>query len=286
MEEQKALTFFHGMPIRYVWFKDEWWFSVFDIVQQLTGSSDTKQYIKKLRQRDPVLYSNWGTICTPLPMPACDSKMRETNCVNTEGAFRIIESIPSSKAEPMKLWLAKVGYERIKEIQNPELAQDRIKEIYRAKGYSEEWIEKRIRGIAIRQELTEEWKARQAGEERGFAILTNEISKASFGKTVEEYREYKRLKKENLRDHMTDWELILTMVGEKAATDITEAKGSQGFDECKESAIEGGEIAGNTRKEIERKTGKPVVSDENYLDVPEKEKRKQIKGRKLKVITS
>ncbi|MBU2638335.1 MAG: Bro-N domain-containing protein [Nanoarchaeota archaeon] len=287
MEKQNTIAVFEGKEIRKDWFNDEWYFSVIDIVGALTDSIDPKDYWYRLKKRELESAGiELSTFCRQLKLLASDGKRYQTDCANTEGIFRIIQSIPSPKAEPMKLWLAKVGYERIQEIQNPEIAQDRIKEIYRAKGYSDEWIEKRIRGIAIRQELTEEWKERQVGQEKGFAILTNEISKASFGKTVEEYKEYKRLKRENLRDHMTDWELILTMVGEKAATDITEAKNSQGFDECKKSAIEGGKIAGNTRKEIERKTRQPVVSKENYLDMPEKEKRKHLKGRKLKAIAN
>lgn len=275
-DEQKALTFFQGMPIRKIWYKNELWFSVFDIVQVLTGSSDTKQYIKKLRQRDPVLYSNWGTICTPLPMIAPDGKMRETNCVNTEGAFRIIESIPSPKAEPMKLWLAKVGYERVQEIQNPELAQERMKLLYEMKGYPKEWIDKRLRGIAIRQELTDEWKGRGIAGEKDFAILTNEISKATFGKTVEEYKEFKGLKRENLRDHMNDWELIFTMLGEKATTDITKTRNAAGFNDCRQSAQRGGQIARNARNELEQETGEPVVSDGNYLGLGEKKSKKKL----------
>jgi hypothetical protein len=185
--------------------------------------------------------------------------------------FRIIQSIPSKKAEPFKLWLAQVGYERIQEIENPELGQNRIKEYYELKGYPKDWIDKRLRGIAVRQELTDEWKNR---EEKEFAILTNEISKATFGKTIQKYKDFKNLQKknQNLRDHMTDWELILTMVGEKATTDITIAKDSKGFGELKDSAKEGGSIAHNTRKELEEKTGKTIVSKDNYLDLSKKKK--------------
>ena len=181
--------------------------------------------------------------------------------------FRIIQSIPSRKAEPFKLWLAKVGYERVQEIENPELAQNRVKEYYEVKGYPAAWIEKRLRGIAIRQEVTDEWKKRQVTEEKDFAILTNEISKATFGKTVQEYKAFKGVEKknQNLRDHMTDWELILTMVGEKATTDITQVRDAEGLEECKESAREGGQIAHNTRKELEQKTGKSLISKENFL---------------------
>jgi hypothetical protein len=209
-------------------------------------------------------------------LPSADGKCYSTDCVNTESAFRIIQSIPSPKAEPFKLWLAKVGYERVQEIQNPELAQQRMKELYRAKGYSEEWIQKRLRGIAIRQELTDEWKQREVKEGQEFAILTNEISKATFGKTVEEYKQLKGLKSQNLRDHMGDLELIFTMLGEKVTTEITRSKDAKGLPKCEDAAKEGGEVAGNARKETERKIGRPVASPENYLAEPEKEKRKRL----------
>lgn len=281
MEEQRALTFFQGMPIRKVWFNEEWWFAVFDIVQLLTGSSDTKQYIKKLRQRDPVLYSNWGTICTPLPILAPDGKMRETNCVNTEGAFRIIESIPSPQAEPMKLWLAKVGYERVKEIQNPEIAMQRVRGIYKAKGYSDDWIEKRVRGIAIRDELTNEWDKRGVKTDKEFAILTAEISKATFGMTPAEYKEFKGLKTENLRDHMNDLELIFNMLGEASTTKIAVNKNAQGFMENKDAAIQGGKVAGVARKELEQRSEEKVATPENYLDIPERLKKIELKKKKI-----
>ncbi|PKP55421.1 MAG: phage antirepressor protein [Candidatus Altiarchaeales archaeon HGW-Altiarchaeales-2] len=218
------------------------------------------------------------TICLQLKLLSSDGKKYDTDCANTENMFRIIQSIPSKKAEPFKRWLAKVGYERIQEIENPELAQDRVKTYYELKGYPKEWIDKRLRGIAIRQDLTDEWKNRDIKEANEFAILTNEISKATFGKTVKEYKEFKNIKRDeqNLRDNMNDWELILTMLGEKATTDITISKDSQGFEECKDSAIEGGTIAKNTRKEIEQKTGKSIISNENYLHLTEK-KAKQIK---------
>ena len=193
--------------------------------------------------------------------------------------LRIIQSIPSPKAEPFKQWLAQVGSDRLDEIENPEIATQRTRELYKAKGYPDDWIEKRMRSIAIREELTEEWKNRNVTQEKDFTILTNEISKATFGKTVQEYKEFKNLKnnKQNLRDHMTDWELILTMLGEKATTDITVAKDSKGFDECKISTKEGGEIASNTRKEIEQKVGKSIVSNTNFLNLDNR-KLKQIKN--------
>ena len=269
---ENALIVFQGKNIRRTWHNDEWWFSIFDIISALTDSSDPKQYIKKMRQRDPFLSANWGTLCTPLELTAFDGKKREITCVNTKNAFRIIQSIPSPKAEPFKQWLAQLGHERIQEIENPELAQNRVKEYYELKGYPKEWIDKRLRGIAIRQELTEEWKNREVTQEKEFGILTNEITKATFGKSIQEYKEFKGLptKNQNLRDHMTDWELILTMVGEKATTDITKAKNSQGFNECKTSAQDGGQIAHNTRKELEQKTGKSIVSSDNFLQLNHK----------------
>ncbi len=276
----QKLSVFEDKKIRKTWHNDEWWFSIIDIAQALTDSKDPKQYIKKMRSRDPELNSNWGTICTHLEMKSLDNKNRKTNCVNIEGAFRIIQSIPSPKAEPFKLWLAKTGYERIQEIENPELAQDRVKDYYEMKGYPKEWIDKRLRGIAIRQELTGEWKERAVKEGTEFAILTNEISKATFGKSTTEYKKYKNLpkKNQNLRDHMNDWELILTMVGEKATTDITKAKDSQGFIECKDSAQEGGEIAGNTKKQLEEKIGKTITTKQNFLHLNMKIQNKKLKG--------
>ena len=206
-------------------------------------------------------------------MPAADGKNYETDCANTKSMFRIIQSIPSKNAEPFKQWLAQVGYERVQEIENPELAQFRMKELYRAKGYSEQWIEKRVRGIAIRQELTDEWKKRGVQERDEYAILTDEISKATFGKTVGEYKQHKNLQKENLRDHMDELELIFSMLGEKVSTEITKKEDAQGFLENKYAAQRGGKVAGNARKETEKELGHSVVSKENYLLEPEKKKR-------------
>ena len=212
-----------------------------------------------------------------LKLKSADGKEYETDCSDTEGIFRIIQSIPSKKAEPFKRWLARVGYERIQEIENPELAQERMKKIYELKGYSKDWIDKRLRGIAIRQNLTDEWKNRDIKEEIEYAILTNEISKATFGKTIEEYKKIKKLDKENLRDHMDELELIFGMLGEKVTTEITINKNAQGFDECSVAARQGGEVAGNARKEAEEKIGRPVVSEENYLFLDEKIKKKKRK---------
>ncbi len=276
MNEQNALVVFQDKKIRRIWHNNEWYFSVVDIIFALTDSTDSKQYLKKLRQRDTILAANWGTICTLLQLVAMDGKIRETNCVNTQNAFRIIQSIPSPKAEPFKQWLAKVGYERVQEIQDPELAQKRMKELYKAKGYSDEWIEKRVRGIAVRQELTNEWKNRGVEEGREYAILTNEISKATFGKTVDEYKEFKGLQKENVRDHMNDLELIFTMLGEASTTKIAQSKNAQGFTQNKVVAQKGGKIAGDARENLELASGEKVATSENYLEEAEWRKRKKL----------
>ncbi len=273
---EKALVVFQDMQIRRKWHNNEWYFSVVDIIEALTDSNDPKQYIKKLRSRDLELNLKWGTICTPLEIIAPDGKLRKTNCSNTKGIFRLIQSIPSKKAEPFKQWLAKVGYERVQEIENPELAQKRMRELYQAKGYSDAWIEQRLRGIIIRNDLTDEWKDRNVKEGREFAILTDEISKATFGKTVQEYKEHKGLDKQNLRDHMGDLELIFNMLGEKVTTEITRNKNMKGFEKCQEASKEGGEVAGNARKDAEKRIGKGVVTDDNYLDAPEREKRRRV----------
>ncbi|MBS3144306.1 phage antirepressor protein [Candidatus Woesearchaeota archaeon] len=270
------LALFEGKEIRKTWHNEEWWFSVVDIVAVLTGSTIPKRYWADLKIKLNEEGSEAYEKIVQLKLLAEDNKLRETDCVNTEGAFRIIQSIPSPKAEPFKLWLAKTGYERMQEIENPELAQQRMRNIYRAKGYSEEWIEKRVRGIIIRNELTNEWKERGVDEKREYAILTNEISKATFGKTVEEYKEHKQLDKQNLRDHMNDLELIFAMLGEKVTTEVAKSKDAQGFVENKEAAKDGGTVAGNARREAEKKIGKPIVTKENYLTEPEQEKRKRL----------
>ncbi|MDI6738161.1 MAG: Bro-N domain-containing protein [Nanoarchaeota archaeon] len=282
MEENNALAVFEGKQIRRVWQDNEWYFSVVDFVGVLTDSVDPKDYWYRLKQREKESAGiELSTFCRQLKLPAEDGKMRETDCANTEGAFRIIQSIPSPKAEPFKLWLAKVGYQRVQEIQNPELAQKRIRDIYRAKGYSDEWIEKRIRGIAVRDELTSEWDKRGADTEKDYAILTAEISQATFGMTPSEYRDFKGLKQESLRDHMDDMELILTMLGEAATTRLTQGRDSREFDKLQKDAKDGGSVAGTARKEIETKLGKSVVSGENYLKTPEKQKRIEAKKQRL-----
>jgi DNA-damage-inducible protein D len=273
---KRALVAFQGKKIRRTWHNDEWWFVVEDIVQALTDSADPKQYISKMRQRDEQLSQGWVQIVHTLPIPTVGGK-QSMNCVNTEGAFRIIQSIPSPKAEPFKLWLAKVGYERVQEIQDPELAHKRMVELYSQKGYSGKWIRHRLSIMDSRQELTDEWKSRNVDEKLEFAILTNEISKAAFGMTVDEYKDLKQLKKHNLRDHMTDLEMIFTTLAEASATEIAKGKDAQGFDENKVAAKQGGDVAGNARKELESKSGKPVVSDENYLDEAERVKRRRLR---------
>ncbi len=272
--QETGLVVFQGQKIRKTWINNEWWFVIEDIILILTDSSDPKQYIQKMKQRDEELAKGWVQIVRILPIETSGGK-QAMNCVNTEGAFRLIQSIPSPKAEPFKLWLAKVGYERVQEIQDPELAQKRMKELYRAKGYSDDWIEKRVRGIAIRDELTDEWKQRGVQEGKEFAILTAEISKATFGMTPAEYKEFKGLKKENLRDHMNDLELIFSMLGERVSTEITRKEEAKGFDECEDAAQRGGRVAGNARKETEKELGATIITNENYLS--EQEKKKKLK---------
>jgi len=280
MTDDNALVVFQDKKIRRLWHENEWYFSVVDIVTALTDSSDAKDYWYRLKKREQESSGiELSTICRQLKLPSADGKFYATDCANTKNMFRIIQSIPSPKAEPFKQWLAQVGYERVEEIQNPELAQARMKEIYKAKGYSDDWIEKRVRGIAVRQELTDEWKKRGVKEDREYAILTNEISKATFGKTVEEYKELKGIKRENLRDHMDDLELIFTMLGEASTTKITKGKNAQGFVQSKDAARKGGKIAGEARRKLEIESGGRVVTSENYLDEPEVQKRKRLKGK-------
>jgi hypothetical protein len=273
MTNDYALVVFQNKKIRRIWHENEWYFSVVDVVQALTDSPSPRQYWGVLKGRENQLL----TYCLQLKLPSKDGKFYATDCANTKNMFRIIQSIPSPKAEPFKQWLAQVGYERVEEIQNPELAQARMKELYKAKGYSDDWIEKRVRGIAVRQELTGEWKKRGVKEDREYAILTNEISRATFGKTVEEYKQLKRLNKENLRDHMDDLELIFTMLGEASTTKITKGRNAQGFVQNDDAAKKGGKIAGDARRKLEIESGAKVVSPENYLHESEAQKRKRLK---------
>jgi hypothetical protein len=260
------MVVFNSKSIRRVWHHEEWWFSVIDVVAVLTKSTNPRDYWYKMKIRvDVEEGSELSTNCRQFKLEAPDGKLRETDCANTETLFRIVQSIPSPKAEPFKRWLAKVGYERVQEIENPELASKRVRTLYKAKGYSEAWIEKRLRGIAIREELTDEWKNRGVGGEREYAILTSEISKATFGLTPSEYKRYKNLKRENLRDHMTDLELIFSMLGEASTTEIVRNADVRGFAENKTAANQGGKIAGDARYALEKKTGKSVVSGDNFL---------------------
>jgi DNA-damage-inducible protein D len=270
METKIAL--FKGKEIRKTIYNNEWWFVVEDVVFVLTDSKDPKQYIQRVKQRDRELKKGWVQIVHTLLINTLGGPQK-MNCANTEGIFRIIQSIPSPKAEPFKRWLAKVGYERIQEIEDPELATKRTRALYKAKGYSDEWVEKRMRGIAIREELTDEWKNRNVKEQREYAILTAEISKATFGITPSEYKKLKRLKRENLRDHFTDLELIFSMLGEAATTEITRNKDAQGFVENKDAATRGGKISGDARKKLESETGKNVSTSENYLSEPQSKKK-------------
>ena len=258
------IVLFRGREIRRIIHNNEWWFSVVDVCEALTDSADAGAYWRKLKQRLAEEKSEVVTFCHGLKLMAPDGKMRETDCANTEGMFRIIQSIPSPKAEPLKRWLAKVGYERVQEIENPELAMKRTRALYKLKGYSDDWIEKRIRGIAIREELTDEWKKRGAQEQKDYEILTAEISKATFGVTPSEYKKLKGLKRENLRDHMNDFELIFNMLGERATTEIHRTEDSSGVSKLKSDAKAGGDIAGGARKKLEKRLGKSMISKDNF----------------------
>ena len=276
-----SIKLFQSAKIRSVWNEEEqqWYFSVVDIVGALTDSSDNRKYWNKLKQRLKEKGSETVTFCHQLKMPASDGKMRKTDAANTKGILRIIQSIPSPKAEPFKQWLAQVGSERIEEIENPELAQTRMRELYRAKGYSDEWIARRERGIAVRDTLTDEWKKRGIKEGKEYAILTAEISKATFGITPSQHKKIKSLDRpsENLRDHMTDLELLFTALGEASTTEIAKTHDVYGMTQNVSAAQAGGKIAGDARAALEAKTGRNVVSPSNYKDLPEAEVRKLIK---------
>ena len=263
MADSKIVVF-QDKQIRRVWVDDDWYFSIVDIVGVLTGSPEPRKYWNKVKTRE-FTDLQLSPIWRQLKLPAADGKQYRTDCATTQAMFRIIQSIPSPKAEPFKQWLAQVGYERVQEIENPELAQERMKAIYEAKGYLKDWIDKRLRGIAIRQNLTDEWKERGIREERDFAILTAEIARATFGVTPSEHRAIKRLTKkgQNLRDHMTDLELIFTMLGER---EISQQEKPDTFAESKQVARRGGNVAGVARRETERELGHSVVSGQNFLD--------------------
>lgn len=275
MLENTQIKLFEEKKVRSVWEDQEqqWYFSVIDVVEVLTESVNPRDYWFKMKKR---VHSEDGlelsTICRQFKMTAQDGKMRETDCANVKSLLRIIQSIPSPKAEPFKQWLAQVGYERMQEIENPELAQERMKELYEKKGYPKDWIDKRLRGIAIRQNLTDEWKERGITKEKDYAILTAEISKATFGMTPSEYKEHKGLtkKNQNLRDHMTDLELIFTMLGERVTTEISQQEKPEDFEGNKDVARRGGNVAGVARKETEKELGHSVISSENFLNLDEK----------------
>lgn len=262
---EQELDFFYDDKVRKVWHaqEEEWYFSIDDVITVLTESSDSKQYIKKLRSRDPFLSANWGTICTPVKMKAADGKMRKIQSTNTEGLLRIIQSIPSKKAEPFKQWLAYVGKQRLDEEADPQIAIERAIESYRNKGYSEEWISQRMRGIEIRKEMTNEWKRAGVTDSRQYASLTNILTAAWSGKTVQDYKKLKGLKKESLRDNMTNTELVLNALAEISTTEISKATNPNGINEAKQATIQGGNIAKNARESLEKQIGRSVISPLN-----------------------
>jgi methylphosphotriester-DNA--protein-cysteine methyltransferase len=267
------IAVFRGRKIRKAIHKNEWWFVIEDVVSALTDSNDPKQYIQRMKQRDEELAKGWVQIVHTLGVQT-EGGRQIMNCANTEGMFRIIQSIPSPKAEPFKRWLAQVGYERVKEIEDPELATKRTRALYKAKGYPDDWIEKRMRGIAIREELTDQWKRHGVEKDKEYEILTAEISKATFGITPSQYKKLKRLKRQNLRDHMTDLELIFSMLGEASTTQITKVEHPQGFGENKAVSRRGGNVVGIARRKLEQETGRKVVSRRNYLIQPQNKRLK------------
>jgi len=275
------IKLFESKQIRTVWNETDqkWYFVVADVIQVLTDTPNPSDYLNKMRKRDKELFKGWGQFVHPLSVDTAGGKQK-LNCANAKGLLRILQSIPSPKAEPFKLWLAQVGSDRLDEIENPELATQRTRELYKLKGYPDDWIEKRMRSIAIREELTEEWKNRGVKEQKDYAILTAEISKATFGLTPSEYKKVKGLKSQNLRDHMTDLELIFSMLGEASTTAIVKTKNPKGFIQNRVVAKQGGTIAGNARKALELKTGEKVVSKDNYLS--EGKKNKQLNNGKGK----
>ena len=278
MTQETAIKLFEAKQVRSVWdgAKGRWYFAIVDVLAILTDSQNPQVYWRVMKKRLLAEGNETVTNCNGLKMTAPDGKQRLTAVADTEQLLRLIQSIPSPKAEPFKRWLARVGYERLEEIENPELAAKRMRELYRAKGYSDAWIEKRVRGIAIRDELTNEWQQRGVKKEREYSILTAEISRATFGMTPSEYKGFKGLEKQrdNLRDHMTDLELIFTMLGEASTTEIARNRDTQGYDENLDAAIDGGTVAGTARKDLEMKSGKRVATPENFKEIPEAKKRK------------
>jgi len=277
-ESVKRIAVFRQKEIRRTFYKGEWWFVITDVIAALTDSANPLQYLRNMRRRDTEIDQLFnGSVVQIEPPKALSFETpvgkRQMLCWNTEALFRLVQSIPSPKAEPFKRWLAKVGYERVREIEDPELATKRTRELYKAKGYPDDWIERRMRGIAIREELTEEWGQRGiAGREYG--ILTSEIARATFGVTPSEHKKLKGLKSQNLRDHMTDLEQIFSMLGEASTTEITRNENALGFNQARSAARRGGSVAGNARKQLENETGKPVISPENYLSSAENRQQK------------
>lgn len=267
MEQNNSIALFEGQKIRRIQHNGEWWFSVVDVIAALTNSSQPQRYWSDMKKRSLKENNQSFAFCEPLKMVAADGKKYKTEAANTEGLLRIIMSVPSPKAEPLRLWLAKVGVERIAEIENPELGIERIRAMYLAKGYSEEWVNARLKSIDIRKQLTDEWQQRGVKEGQEYAILTAEIAKATFGLSPSEHAQYKGLDKQNLRDHMTNLELIFTMLGEEMTRSIASDEDAQGFHENHEAAVKGGTIAGNARHNVEKERGKPVVSPTNFLDL-------------------
>lgn len=264
-EEKSKLALFGDREIRKAFHEGEWWFSIIDVIEVLVGGDRPRKYWNDLKKKLFLEgYDQLSEKIGQLKMKSADGKLYMTDCANTETLFRVIQSIPSPKVEPLKRWLAKVGKERLDEIENPELAMGRMQELYEKKGYPKEWIDKRLRGIAVRQDLTDEWKARGAASSMEFAILTNEIMQGTFDLKVDEYKQVKSLARENLRDHMTDIELILTMLGEATTTKLHRDRDSQGIAPLKKDAKDGGAVAGRTRKDIEAQSGQPVISTENF----------------------
>lgn len=282
MDEHNKIIIFQEKQIRRVWDKDEWWFAVVDVIEVLTESVKPRDYWYRLKKREKEGSGiELSTICRQLKLEASDGKKYKTECANTEGMFRIIQSIPSPKAEPFKQWLAKVGYERVQEIENPELAAQRARDYYKALGYDEKWIETRLQSIQVRGQLTDEWKDRDVKEGLEYAILTAEISRATFGFAPSEYKNIKGLKRENLRDHMTNLELIFTMLGEEQTRQEAVKDDAQGFDENKEAAIKGGTAAGDALGAFEKRTGDKVVSSQNYKQqIKDAKQRQKLIGKK------
>ncbi len=269
------IKLFESNRIRSAWDEKEqkWFFSVVDVVNALTDSPDPKDYWYRIKKREKIQGVELSTICRQLKLEASDGKKYQTDCSHTEGILRIIQSIPSPKAEPFKQWLARVGYERLEEIENPELSMERMQSLYEKKGYPKEWIDKRMRGIAVRQDLTDEWKNRGATTSLEYAILTNEIMQGAFDLKVDDYKLIKGLGRENLRDHMTDIELILTMLGEATTAKLHRDRDTKGFKPLKKDAKDGGAVAGRTRKDIEKQAGKPIVTSENFKELTGKKKK-------------